>query len=206
MVVEFMIPTRGAPFSRAGWIFELKYDGYRMLGLKEPSGVRLVSRNRHEATTWFPEAVEALQALPGRFLIDAEACVLDERGIPDFERLRKRAARRGRGREDAPVTLLAFDLLAVNGRDIRGWPLLRRKARLRKLIPPSCVGVGYVDFVPENGLDLYRQAVAAGMEGVVGKRADSPYVGGETLDWIKSKPKGFHDLGWKRKAVDNITR
>ena len=192
--------ARPAPaFRRPGWIFELKYDGYRVLCSRIAGLAQIRTRGGQDATAWFPELASAIARLPGTFIADGEACVVDERGVPDFERLHRRARRRGRTLGDDRATLYLFDLVMVNGRDIRSWPLLRRKQRLRQLVPAKHDTIGYVDFVEDEGLALYHHAVSIGMEGVVGKRADSRYRGGESRDWLKSKPKGIHD-GWLRRA------
>jgi bifunctional non-homologous end joining protein LigD len=99
--------------------------------------------------------------------------LLDERGLPDFESMRGRAVRKS----GAPVTYFAFDLLFLNGRDLRPLPLIERKTRLRKLIPKDHPRLRYVDHIEEKGEFVYRHAVANELEGVVGKRADSLYVG-----------------------------
>jgi bifunctional non-homologous end joining protein LigD len=189
--VELMLASHARPFDRAGWIFELKYDGFRILATKG----QLLTRNKKDATTWYPELVTALSGIRGNFIVDAEACILNEKGIPQFEQMRARTKPKGKG---ASVTLFVFDLLYINGRDLRPVPLIDRKERLRRLLPASHPRVRYVDYLETHGKDLYRDAVAIGMEGTLGKQADAAYVGGRTELWLKSKPAGFHDLGWKR--------
>ncbi len=191
-----MEPTLASPFSKAGWVFELKYDGYRLICGKHATGVALISKKNKDATTWFPEAVNAVVALPHLdFIIDAELCVIDEKGVPDFEMLRGLA--RPRRKLAAGVALYAFDLLALDGEDQRGLPLLERKTRLRKLIPKKAPGIGFVSHVERTGKELFAAARAMGMEGVVAKKADSLYVAGKTRDWLKFKQAGWHD-GWER--------
>ena len=187
--VELMLATDCRPFSRDGWIFELKWDGYRVLASKN----ELTTRNRKNATTWYPEIVAVLQDLRGSFILDGEVCVLKENGLPDFESMRSRTVRRS----GAPVTYFAFDLLFQNGRDLRHLPLLERKRRLKELIPRQTPRLHYVDFIESRGEEMFEHAVAIGMEGVVGKRADSPYKGGRSKDWLKAKRAGYHD-GWNR--------
>ena len=175
-------------FSRAGWIFEFKYDGYRALASKH----QLLTRNKKEATTWYSEIVQALHKVRGSFIIDGEVCLLDEHGIPNFEDMRSRAVRK---RGDL-VTYFAFDLLFLNGHDLRSLPLLERKARLRELISDT-PRLRYVDYIETQGEAMYKHAVQIGLEGVIGKKADSQYIGGRRREWLKSKPAGFHD-GWER--------
>lgn len=183
--IQVMEPTSAPPFSRPGWVFEFKYDGYRVLAARD----RLLSRNGKDATDWYPGILRALANLRGEFVIDGEVCMLDDRGVPDFERMR--GARAG-------VTYFAFDLLFAGGRDLRGLPLLERKARLLKLLPADNPVVRYVNYLETQGATMFEHAVKMGIEGVVGKRADSPYKGGKTRAWLKSKPAGVHD-GWKRR-------
>ena len=148
---------------------------------------------QEEATNWYPEIVSALGELRGSFVLDGEVCLLDERGLPDFESMRGRAVRKS----GPLVTYFAFDLLFLNGGDLRPLPLIERKKRLRKLIPADHPRLRYVDHIEREGEFVYKHAIANGLEGAVGKRADSPYVGGRSRDWLKSKLSGYHD-GWER--------
>jgi bifunctional non-homologous end joining protein LigD len=90
-----------------------------------------------------------------------------------------------------------FDLLFQNGRDLRELPLLERKDRLRKLIPVDDPQLKYIEHLEAEGIEMFKIAASVGMEGVVGKRADSPYVAGRSRLWLKAKQAGFHD-GWER--------
>lgn len=87
--VELMPATLAKPFDRPGWIFELKYDGYRLLATKD----QLLTRNKNDATTWYPELITALTSVRGNFILDAEVCLVDDNGIPDFDRMRIRVGR-----------------------------------------------------------------------------------------------------------------
>ncbi|WP_434033609.1 hypothetical protein [Cupriavidus sp. a3] len=172
-----------------GWHFEIKYDGYRLLATTG-GAPRLKSRNGANATTWFPELVDALTTLPAGWILDGEVCVLDDIGKSDFERLHARARRKGWYRGADPVVYCVFDLLVGKGKDLRSLPLERRKADLRKLIGQSSPGMLFVDSV-EDGAWLYGHALALGLEGVVGKRAGSTYQAGErSADWVKIKRPG----------------
>ena len=142
--IELMLATNAPPFSRPGWIFEFKWDGYRVLASKD----QLLTRNKKEATNWYPEIVSALGELRGSFVLDGEVCLLDERGLPNFESMRGRAVRKS----GALVTYFAFDLLFLNGRDLRALPLIERKTRLRKLIPADHPRLRYVDHIETEGM------------------------------------------------------
>ena len=180
---------KSQPFSRDGWVFELKWDGYRILASKS----QLLTRNKKDATSWYSEIVAALATLKGEFVIDGEVCLLDERGLPNFEGMRARTMRK---RGDL-VNYFAFDLLFLNGRDLRGLPLLERKAKLQKLMPKKHPRIAFVEHIETEGEFVYRHAVNAGMEGVMAKRADSPYVGARNRDWLKFKAPNYHE-GWER--------
>ncbi|MDE2796861.1 MAG: DNA ligase D [Gemmatimonadota bacterium] len=178
------------PFSRAGWVFEIKYDGYRLLGEAGGGDAKLISRNGNDLTRVFPEVALVLGKLPYRAVVlDGEVVVSDAEGIPSFQMIQKRGRlqREGdiaRAAVALPATYYAFDLLAFEGYDLRGLPLLERKALLREVLPPTGP-VRYSEHIPEKGEEMFRQLVGMGLEGVVGKRADSVYVGGRSRSWLK---------------------
>ena len=181
---------REKPFSRVGWVFEIKYDGYRMLGEAGGGAAKLISRNGNDLTRVFPEVALVLGKLPYRAVVlDGEVVVSDAEGIPSFQMIQKRGRlqREGdiaRAAVALPATYYAFDLLAFEGYDLRGLPLLERKALLREVLPPTGP-VRYSDHIPEKGEEMFRHLVGMGLEGVVGKRADSVYVGGRSRSWLK---------------------
>ena len=181
---------REKPFSRVGWVFEIKYDGYRLLGEAGGGDAKLISRNGNDLTRVFPEVALVLAKLPYRAVVlDGEVVVSDAEGIPSFQMIQKRG-RLQRERDIAraavalPATYYAFDLLAFEGYDLRTLPLLERKALLREVLPPTGP-VRYSDHIPEKGEEMFRHLVGMGLEGVVGKRADSAYVGGRSRSWLK---------------------
>jgi bifunctional non-homologous end joining protein LigD len=94
--IDLMLATNAPPFSREGWVFEFKYDGYRAVANRD----QLLTRQKKDATTWYPEIVQALQKVRGSFILDSEVCLLDEHGIPTFENMCHRAMRKRR----EPVT------------------------------------------------------------------------------------------------------
>ena len=178
------------PFSAQGWIFELKYDGYRMIAAAGAAGGALYTRNGRPASAQFPEIVRALAALPvDSAVLDGEIVASDAEGRPSFQRLQQRA-RLSRADEIAraaveiPVQLQVFDLLGFGDRDLRDLPLLRRKAFLQRLLPPLGA-VRYAEHFAERGEDVYAQVEALGLEGVVAKRADAPYRSGRSPLWKK---------------------
>jgi bifunctional non-homologous end joining protein LigD len=182
--------TAEQPFSRKGWLFEVKLDGYRMRAVKDGGKARLITRNGNDATAAFPELVRPLEALPFDGLImDAEIVVLDDHGRPSFQRLQNRARISGalpvkRAAVENPATLYLFDLLAVEGHDVRALPLDKRKALLRKILPEAGP-LRYSEHFATDGEALYEHAVRLGLEGIVAKKADSTYRSGRSPNWLK---------------------
>lgn len=176
------IPTAG------DWLYEIKYDGYRLLAATGDPQLR--SRNGHVATRWFPEIAEAMATLAPGCILDGEVCVLDELGRPDFDRLHRRAARRGRPAGSDPVAYSVFDVLVLDGEDIRDQPVENRKAALREVLDCCASMLLYVQDV-DDGQGLYQHALALGLEGIVGKRLGSAYqCGKRSRDWVKVKRPG----------------
>lgn len=187
------------PFDDPAWVFELKYDGYRLIAHRDHAVVRLRYRSGREATGSFPEVVTSLLALPfERFLIDTEVVVLDDDARPNFGRLQDRAPLTRpldveRGMRENPVVLYAFDLLAFGDFDVRPLPLLERKALLRELIPPRGI-LRFADHIATHGTTLMREIERIGVEGMVAKRADSRYLPGRTDAWRKIRLEFTEDL------------
>src|SRR5688572_15428096 len=188
-----MLASVGAgAFSDPGWLFELKYDGVRVLASRAGGDVALHGRAGQVFTPRYPEIVTALRALPlDRFVLDGEVVALDERGRPSFQRLQNRMhltrpADVERARSTVPVSAVFFDALALDGRDLRRLPLAERKACLGLVVPARGV-IRYGDHVVERGEDFYAAASEQRVEGIVAKRADSRYTGNRTRDWLKIK-------------------
>lgn len=177
-------------FTRPGWAWELKFDGFRLLAERIGGRVRLVLRRGREATSQFPEVAEALAQLPGGdFLLDGELVIQDEAGHPIFQRLLKRSTLTGaraieQGRREAPAVYFAFDCLMDEGVDLRPLPLRERKARLATRVPKGD-RVLPVDHVEAEGEALLEAVRAKGLEGVVGKDLAAPYRGGRHPTWVK---------------------
>ncbi|NNF29507.1 MAG: DNA ligase D [Gemmatimonadetes bacterium] len=191
MEVELMMAeSRERPFSKDGWIFEIKYDGYRMLGERTSDSSILVSRNGNDLTDTFPEVARAIRGLPYRGLIlDGEVVVHDSQGLPSFQLIQKRGRiqkkmEAQRASVLLPATYYAFDLLAFEGHDLRTLPLSGRKELLRRVLP-SVGPIRYSDHIDDRGAEMYEQVVALGLEGVVGKRRESRYAGGRSRSWLK---------------------
>ena len=189
-VPPMLAETREEPFTRAGWVFEVKLDGYRMRVVRDGGRPRLITRNGNDYTAAFPELARAVSALPYDGLImDGELVILDEAGRPSFQRLQNRA-RVSRAPDirhaavEHPGTVYVFDLIALEGYDLRPLPLVKRKALLEKLLPVAGP-LRYSPHFATDGEALYDQAVGLGLEGIVAKQADSPYKSGRSDKWLK---------------------
>lgn len=184
----------GKPFTHSDWLYELMFDGYRCMVCVMGDDVQLRTKSGADCSRWYPEIVDALRGLPGGpHVIDAEACVLDDIGRSDFNRLHERAARRGWYSGCDSVTLCAFDLLIENGRNIMGLPLVERKARLQRLLAHA-PGVLFVADLPAEA-ELFAEAVEPlKLEGVVAKHRTSAYAPGvRSPHWLKIKRIGWQE-------------
>ncbi|HWO25141.1 MAG TPA: DNA ligase D [Kofleriaceae bacterium] len=189
--------TAEAAFSSDDWVFELKYDGFRMIAFGGAGDAALRYRSGQDSTNRYPELTSAIRALPiPGLVLDGEIVVLDPEGKPDFHRLAERAqlhktSEVQRAALAAPVTYVVFDLLGAAGRDLRGLPLFARKELLRRILPATGP-LRYGDHIDARGEALLEQVVARGLEGVVAKRKLAPYRAGRSKDWLKMKrdPEG----------------
>lgn len=181
------------PFSGREWLYEIKYDGYRLLARFGDGQCELRTRNGTDASRWYPEIVTGLSRVTGGpHVMDGEVCVLDEYGRSDFDRLHERSMRRRWYEGAPPVAYCAFDLLVTRGRSVMGLPLEDRKRRLARLLkpaPPSVLVVGGFEAIGEQ---FFAEAVVPlGLEGMVAKRHGSIYEpGARSTDWVKVKRKG----------------
>jgi bifunctional non-homologous end joining protein LigD len=187
------------PFSSPEWLFEVKYDGYRMIGAREGGAGLLFTRNGRPAATRFPELARALAALPAEHVIlDGEVAVTDAEGRPSFARLQQRAAL-DRASEIAhamvanPVTWFVFDLLALDGYDLRDVPLSTRKEWLAAFLPARGP-LRLADWFAARGEAVYAQIRASRLEGMVAKRLDSPYRSGRSPLWKKLRLSASDDF------------
>jgi bifunctional non-homologous end joining protein LigD len=184
-----MLAELSPPFSASGWLFEIKYDGFRMFAGLHRGRPRLRYRRGADATGAFPEVAAALAPLPHRDLVmDGEIVILDASGRPNFQRLQQRFQGRGldaaRAAREHPATLFLFDVLSVGRRDVRPLPLEERKQILHDLVPADPI-LQYVDHVVADGESFFEEARRLGLEGIVGKRIGSRYAAGRSRDWRK---------------------
>jgi bifunctional non-homologous end joining protein LigD len=191
-----------APFDDPAWLFEVKWDGYRAIASIDAEGkVALTSRNGLDLLKRFHELSSmgtAFRSLPG--VVDGEICALDAAGRSSFQALQQVdvAARVTKSGSRAPLTFVAFDLLYADGRDLRAVPLEERKAKLEELIVPGHA-VMYSKHIVGDGKAFFALAQREGLEGVIGKRRDSPYRMTRSRDWFKIKAKHEEEFvigGW----------
>jgi bifunctional non-homologous end joining protein LigD len=185
--------TAEEPFSKPGWLFELKYDGMRVLGEKRAGAVSLHTRRGRDVSNSYPEITRALELLPVEsFILDGELVALDERGHSSFERLQHRFSQTepgpvARAQIELPVVLYAFDLLSAAGYDLRALSLADRKSLLERFVP-ELGQVRYTDHVEEHGEALFEVAAENELEGVIAKRIDSRYESDRRSgSWLKMR-------------------
>jgi bifunctional non-homologous end joining protein LigD len=176
-------PSRTVP-DGPRWAFEVKHDGYRFIARRDGDRVRVFSRHGKDWTEKVPAIVEGMLALPVSATIDGEGVVCDERGVTDFDRLRTALAERGGSRA---VFLYGFDLLTIDGEDLRGHPWETRRATLTRLLRKAGTGIRLSEHLNGDGETIFRHACALGAEGIVAKRRDRPYRSGRCDDWVKIK-------------------
>jgi bifunctional non-homologous end joining protein LigD len=185
-----------------GWLHEVKYDGYRIIGRKAGSEVTLFSRSGLDWTVRFPAIAQALLTFPADIaLLDGEAAYVLPSGVTDFKSLQEHI--------DTPnpaIRYFVFDLVNLDGKDWRKKPLKERRARLAKVMAARGVSdfLIYADYVEGSGPEFFAQACAAGLEGIISKRADRPYLSGRGRDWLKIKCKKGEEFvigGYSRSDV-----
>jgi bifunctional non-homologous end joining protein LigD len=174
------------------WLHEIKLDGYRVLCRVEKGHVRVVTRNGKDWTDRFPGVAEALEGLPcDTAIVDGEIVVLDRKGVSRFQRLQNVASGSSSGR---PLLYL-FDLLYLDGRDVRDAGLQDRKSLLEPLVTElGDPRIRYSDHVIGQGPDFHAKACSAGVEGIISKRRDRPYRGGRGRSWLKVKCTARQEL------------
>jgi bifunctional non-homologous end joining protein LigD len=182
------------------WLFEIKLDGVRAFAIRESGKVRLVTRNRKEVAFRYPEVVAGLERIPGDdFVLDGEIVAFDEEGRTRFELLQGRIHLTGQDRiaeaaRATPAFYYAFDVLYAEGHRLEEVPLEERKQVLARLLRNVPDPIRYSDHVRGKGSEFFDLACGRGLEGVIGKRADAPYRGTRSGDWVKVKCLGRQEF------------
>lgn len=189
-------------FDDERWLFEIKWDGFRSLAtIREDRTVELLSRNGNDLLQKFPELAhigDAFSSLP--VIVDGEIVSLDEKGRSSFQRLQNRieSSRVKRSSNASSLTYVVFDLLFADGRDLRNEPLAERKELLEKILRPTS-HVLLSKHIFGRGKELFNLAAVEQLEGIIGKRRDSKYVGRRSRDWVKIKARAEQEFvigGW----------
>jgi bifunctional non-homologous end joining protein LigD len=176
------LPTKAhEPPSGGLWLHEIKHDGFRVIARKDGPRVRLYSRPGNDLTRRFPLIVEALARLRSRScIVDGEAVACDDDGVASFDLVRHHRA-------NDRVFLYAFDLIELNGDDLRRDPLEVRKATLASVLAKSGSGIRFNEHIEGDGPTVFAHACKLSLEGIVSKRKDSAYRSGRSPDWLKMK-------------------
>ena len=176
------LPSRAErPPSGPRWLHEIKHDGFRIMARRDAAGVRLYTRNGYDFAGRFPQIVETVSKLKVRScFIDGEAIVVDERGLSAFDLLRS-------WRHDHAAVLCAFDLIELDGRDLRRTPIEERKQALAGLLHRERDSIVLNVHYDCDGATVFKHACGLGCEGIVSKRLGSPYRSGRVEHWLKIK-------------------
>ncbi|MBU6384166.1 MAG: non-homologous end-joining DNA ligase [Verrucomicrobia bacterium] len=175
------------PFDEKGWIFEIKWDGYRAFAKKNGS-VQLISRGKKSYNQRFPTLVAELSKMRGSFILDGEIVILDKKGKSNFQMLQNYYT----SKVGTPY-FYVFDILSLNGRDLKRLPLLERKKILKKVLP-RMRHVRFSKHLLTHGKALFRLAEKKGLEGIVAKKGDSAYQFARTRNWLKIKTKNRQEV------------
>jgi ATP-dependent DNA ligase len=164
------------------WLHEIKHDGYRLMVQKDGTGVRLLTRRGYDWTERYPLIAAGAVALKVKScIVDGEAVSCDEVGVASFQRMRER-------QHDRTVILYAFDLLELDGEDLRREPVEVRKATLEGLLRRhGRPGLRFAEHLEGDGQTIFQHACKLGCEGIVSKRKGSRYQSGRSPHWLKSK-------------------
>jgi len=177
------------------WLHEPKLDGYRLQIAKHGRVLRLYSRRGHDWNRRLSALTEALRGIPAHSaVVDAELCFPGPDGAPDFFRLLKAAF----GSQGGELVVYAFDLLHLNGQDLRHLPLNERRQLLERLLRRAKVPCLHLVDAFDDGQKLLEAAEQHGLEGVVSKRRDAPYHSGECRDWVKVKTTAWREANRER--------
>jgi bifunctional non-homologous end joining protein LigD len=176
------IPTRSAkPPAGLDWVHEIKHDGYRLQVRRDGETVRLFTRRGYDLSGRYPAiAATAAKLRAGSYTLDGEAVVCGPDGVAIFDALHRHGT-------VSDAMLYAFDLLELDGEDLRALPLGDRKKRMARLLARRRVGIVLSEHTADDGATIFAQACRMGLEGTVSKRLSAPYRSGRCLDWLKVK-------------------
>jgi bifunctional non-homologous end joining protein LigD len=192
-VVPMPLASVSSPFDDPEWVYECKYDGFRALAYIDRKRCQLLSRRGHVYRSWTALANELAHGMRCHTaVLDGEICCLGPDGRPEFYNL---LFRRGRPH------LMAFDLLWLDGCDLRDRPLHERKRMLKRILPRHG-SVRFVDHIQHRGTDLFRAACAHDLEGVVGKWRNGTYRSGPQTSWVKIRNPQYSQWDGRRELFE----
>ncbi|MBY2996736.1 ATP-dependent DNA ligase [Rhizobium leguminosarum] len=197
---------RAKPPKGDDWVYEIKWDGYRLSVHIEPTGIRILTRGGHDWTHRFPAIKQAALWLPvGTAILDGEAVILDEQGRSDFGLLQQSLGDRGGKKSSSDAIFMAFDLLYFDGHDLRNSELDMRRHLLEDLVPAGEQGdIRLSEEIEADGDQLLASACEHGLEGIIAKRRNAPYRSGRLGDWLKIKcvqSDSFFIVGYERSTA-----
>ncbi|WP_104668182.1 non-homologous end-joining DNA ligase [Ensifer adhaerens] len=170
------------------WAFEVKWDGYRLALHVAPGEVRAITRGGYDWTKKFGSIVaEARELVHASLIIDGEAVVLDEQGRSDFGLLQRAVGRKPSLHDANEIIFYAFDLLYLDGHDLRSLPLAERRRRLEPIVADRRGAIRFSEEIHADGAEFFRAACELGLEGIIAKRRDAPYRSGRRPEWLKIK-------------------
>jgi bifunctional non-homologous end joining protein LigD len=183
-LADFVLPCEPSltskPPSGDLWIREIKHDGWRIIALRHGDRLNLWSRKAYEWSDSLTSIATALRQLGRDAVLDGEAVTAGNQGLPDFLALRSLRGRRS-------AHLLIFDILSLDGRDLRNKPLMERRAVLGKLLAGAPAALHLSEHLDGDGAVIFDHACRLGLEGIVSKVKDSPYRSGRSTTWLKTK-------------------
>jgi bifunctional non-homologous end joining protein LigD len=177
-----------APFDDPDWVFETKWDGFRMIASIAGGKVTLYSRNGQILSDSYRAVAQALEKVKGDAVLDGELVALDARGVSHFQLLQNAL------RAEVPLRYCVFDVMLADGKDLRGLPLTDRKTRLRRILPKHSL-LAFSAHRVASGIAVFKEAQDLGLEGIMAKRASSLYrSGARTADWLKIKTARLQEV------------
>jgi bifunctional non-homologous end joining protein LigD len=194
----------GKPPKGPEWVYEIKLDGYRLTIHIEPQSVRILTRGGHDWTHRFPSIAEAAREIGGTAILDGEAVVLDDVGRSDFGALQQALGGRGGKRSAGEAIFYAFDLLYFDGHDLRQMALSERRQMLSGLVNADAGVIRLSEEIEGDGDTLLAAACEHGLEGIIGKKLDTPYHSDRRGDWVKIKSiqsDSFFIVGYEPSAT-----
>ncbi|MEO7984695.1 MAG: DNA ligase D, partial [Bacteroidota bacterium] len=181
-ITPMLASVTQTPFNDKEWLFEIKWDGYRAIAEIEKQEIKFYSRNGIDFSGRFPAIVKALQKIKYDLVIDGEIVLLNDKGLPDFQKLQDYE-----NNLDRPLVFYVFDMLKLDGKDMMALPLTDRKKLLKKVLNKNSM-IRYCDHVENDGISFFEQAREKGLEGIIAKKKDSIYTKGyRSKQWLKIK-------------------